>query len=108
MKRFLMIVAALFIATVLYARPRVSEEQFEAFINKGSYIKVITLSSKYDSKDISYYNKQSIFKIYLNSYGEIYIFNDSHELAYSLEKEGLEDVKLDADNNLILTYRFNY
>ena len=108
MKRFLIIVAALFITASLYARPRVSEEQLEAFVSKGSYIKVITLSSKYDSKTISYYNKQSVFKIVLQSDGEINIFNDRHELAYSLEKKGLEDVKLDADNNLILTYRFDY
>ena len=93
---------------VLYARPRVSEEQFEAFINKGSYIKVIILSSKYDSKTISYYNKQSIFEIFLDSNGELYLFNDKNERTHIFEKEGLEDVKLDADNNLILTYRFDY
>ena len=105
-KRFLIIVAALFFAIGLYAEPKIYESQIEAFISKGNYIKEIIWIN--NSESISYYNKQTIFEITLDSNGEVCIINEKHERVSSFEKEGLEDVKLDANNNLILTYRFYY
>ena len=106
MKRFLIVVAVLFFAAGLYAESKVSEKQIEAFISKGSYIKEITWIN--DSKSVSYYNKQNIFEIYLKSDGVVEIIKDNHERASTFDADGLEDVSLDANNNLIFTYRFNY
>jgi len=104
MKRFFIVVVIIFLAAGLYAEPKISEKQIEVFESKGSYIKVIVWDK--ESKSVTYINKHSIFEIFLNSRGEVYIFNDNRERAYSFDKEGLEDVQLDADNNLIFIYRY--
>lgn len=105
MKRFfcLFVMAVIFTAG-LFAEAKVTEEQLESFEDKGNYIKAIILRK--NSKSIDYYNKQAIFEILLKSDGTMYIYNDNGERVSILETEGLENVKLDSNNNLILTYRF--
>lgn len=104
MKRFLTIFIMLILTTCVYAETKVTEKQLEDFENKGSYIKVIILRN--DSRSVSYYNKQSIFEIFLKSDGNVYIINDNGERVSFFETDGLERVELDSNNNLILTYRF--
>jgi len=104
MKRFMVAVAVFFFAVCAYAEIKVTEKQMEAFLIRGSYIKIVVWSE--GSKSVSYYNKQSAFEIYLGSNGEVYLYDENGQRVRNFRLENREDAKLDADNNLILTYRY--
>ena len=106
MKRFLsVIVLAVFFAAGLFADFKITESQIETFLNSGSYIKVIVY--KKDKKPhVSYYYKQAISEIFIQSDGRIELSNDKKELIQYFEPENLTESKIDSNNNLILTYQY--
>ena len=105
MKR-LSLVLVLICCGLLYAESEVTEKHLDAFMNNGRYIKVVVWHK--DSKDVSYYNKQSIIEIYQNFYGTVCVTNDKNENIKYFNAKDLEDVKIDTDSNLILTYRSDH
>lgn len=103
MKRFLCILAVMFLAAGLFAAPKLTEKQVEDFIEKGSYIKeVIYRNSKVSH--INYYLKENFFKILIDE-TQIQIFNDNIEKIVYFDFNEY-DVTVDEKGNIITTYKF--
>ena len=96
MKKVFCFLAAVFIASSLFAAPKISEKQVESFIEHGNYIKIINFSSGI-KLNVTYYTKESISKI---SIFDDYI--DINGVQYKFEYYEISH----ENDNIIMTYRY--